>query len=90
MPPGGAAPRSGIVARPVRFPGMPRAPRPRVVASLLGSLLASLDGRTVVRTVESGPDAATVGVAVARTILDDLGGAALLAAPVPPTPEPTP
>ena len=56
----------------------------------IDALLASLDGRTVVRTVESGPDAATVGVAVARTILDDLGGAALLAAPAPPTPEPTP
>lgn len=56
----------------------------------IDALLASLDGRTVLRAVESGPGADAVGVTVARAILDDLGGAALLAAPVPPTPEPTP
>lgn len=53
----------------------------------IDALLASLDGRTLLRTVESGPDAEAVGVTVARTILDDLGGAALLATP---TPETTP
>ncbi len=51
----------------------------------IDALLASLDGRTLLRTVESGPDAEAVGERVARTILDDLGGAALLATPTPET-----
>lgn len=53
----------------------------------IDALLASVDGRSLLRTVESGHDPDTVGVTVARTILDDLGGAALLATP---TPEITP
>jgi hydroxymethylbilane synthase len=41
-------------------------------------LLASLDGRVVLRTTGSGPDPEAVGTGVARTLLDDRGGAALL------------
>ena len=44
----------------------------------IDALLASLDGRTVVRTVESGTDSEVLGAGVARRILDDLGGSALL------------
>jgi hydroxymethylbilane synthase len=49
------------------------------------ALLASLDGRTLLRTVESGPDADAVGVRIARAILEDLGGSELLASPTPET-----
>jgi hydroxymethylbilane synthase len=41
-------------------------------------MLATVDGATVLRTEVDGTDAATVGVAAARRILDDLGGRKLL------------
>jgi len=48
------------------------------------ALLATTDGTTILRTTAVGPEPEAAGVAAARTILDDLGGTALLA------PEPTP
>jgi hydroxymethylbilane synthase len=42
------------------------------------ALLASLDGRVVLRTTATGSDPGAVGVAAARAILDDSGGRALL------------
>ncbi|MBK5289744.1 MAG: hydroxymethylbilane synthase [Acidimicrobiia bacterium] len=44
----------------------------------IDALLASLDGSTVLRAQATGTDAESVGEAVAHTILDDLGGRALL------------
>ena len=41
-------------------------------------LLASVDGRAVLRTTHSGADAEAVGAEAARRLLDDLGGRALL------------
>ena len=48
---------------------------------VLGALLASLDGHVVLRETRTGAssDAAAVGHALARALLDDHGGAALLA-----------
>jgi hydroxymethylbilane synthase len=46
----------------------------------IDALLASVDGTRVLRHTASGTEPAAVGVAAARAILDDLGGAALLAA----------
>jgi hydroxymethylbilane synthase len=45
----------------------------------IDALLATTDGTRVLRAAASGPDPETAGVQVARTILDDLGGTALLA-----------
>jgi hydroxymethylbilane synthase len=45
----------------------------------LRALLASLDGRVVLRATASGDDPDSVGVAAARSLLDDAGGRALLA-----------
>lgn len=44
----------------------------------LTGMLASLDGRVLVRESRSGPDPAELGRAVARYLLDDCGGADLL------------
>lgn len=44
----------------------------------LEGLLASLDGRVVLRVTGTGPDPEALGVAVARLLLDERGGAALL------------
>jgi hydroxymethylbilane synthase len=44
----------------------------------LEALLASLDGHTVLRARRSGSDPATLGAGLARHLLDDAGGAALL------------
>jgi hydroxymethylbilane synthase len=44
----------------------------------LEALLASLDGRVVVRQVETGTDPEALGQAVGRALLDDAGGSALL------------
>jgi hydroxymethylbilane synthase len=41
-------------------------------------LLASLDGHVVLRHTEAGPDPGAAGRAVARFLLDDAGGAAIL------------
>ena len=41
-------------------------------------LLASIDGRTVLRAHGEGPDAVAVGTDAARRLLDDLGGRDLL------------
>jgi hydroxymethylbilane synthase len=49
-------------------------------------LLASLDGRIVVRAGAHGPDPAVVGVEAARELLDDHGGRAILD----PDPDPDP
>jgi hypothetical protein len=46
----------------------------------IDALLASVDGTRVLRLTATGTEPAAVGVAAARAILDDLGGAALLAA----------
>ncbi len=45
----------------------------------LDALLATVDGSTVLRTQAAGDDPEALGTLVARRILDDLGGAALLA-----------
>ncbi|HEX5615962.1 MAG TPA: hydroxymethylbilane synthase [Acidimicrobiia bacterium] len=45
---------------------------------VLDALLASHDGRVVLRTSERGDDAALVGVAAARALLDGAGGRMLL------------
>ena len=44
----------------------------------LDALLATVDGSTVVRTQAMGDDPEALGTMVARRILDDLGGAAVL------------
>ncbi len=43
-------------------------------------MLASLDGRVVLRGVETGTDPGVVGTAAARALLDDAGGSSLLEA----------
>jgi hydroxymethylbilane synthase len=48
---------------------------PRV---LVDGLVASLDGRVLLRTQREGTDPAATGRALARHLLDDAGGAALL------------
>jgi hydroxymethylbilane synthase len=45
---------------------------------VLEGLLASLDGRIVLRTSAAGSDPEALGVVVARSLLDECGGAALL------------
>jgi hydroxymethylbilane synthase len=45
---------------------------------VLQALLAGLDGKVVLRGEERGPDAEKLGRTVARHLLDDAGGAALL------------
>jgi hydroxymethylbilane synthase len=47
-------------------------------ALVLDAVLASPDGTVVLRHHDSGPDPTSVGSAVARHLLDDRGGAALL------------
>lgn len=42
------------------------------------ALLASLDGHTVIRATDTGTDPVALGSAIARCLLDDNGGAALL------------
>jgi hydroxymethylbilane synthase len=44
----------------------------------LDALLASLDGRVVLRTGDDGPDPADLGRALARRLLEEAGGAWLL------------
>jgi hydroxymethylbilane synthase len=44
----------------------------------LTGLLASLDGRVALRATRSGPDGVAVGAEVARVLLEDSGGEALL------------
>jgi hypothetical protein len=44
----------------------------------LTGLIASLDGRVLLRTSRSGPEPALLGRAVARFLLDECGGVDLL------------
>ena len=58
----------------------PPAPTPWSTATASGSegVLASLDGHVVLRHAETGPDPEATGRSVARFLLDDAGGSALL------------